>query len=74
MNKPKIIPVYVQRPNQPQTKTLIGEAPDNLSPEAVANRVRVPDGCFIDGKVMHRTDRKRIHWSLVANVNFRESK
>jgi hypothetical protein len=63
----RIIPVYVQRPNQPTSRTLVGEAPDNLSPDAVAKRVRVPDGCLIDGKVLW-PGRKFAYWCLVADV------
>jgi hypothetical protein len=44
---------------------LVGEAPDNLSPDAVAKRVRVPDGCLIDGEVVY-PGRKFAYWCLVA--------
>lgn len=65
-----IIPVEVQRPNQPQTRRFVGRASDELSPVEVAKRVGVPDDCLIDGRILTRKGERC--WSLVANVRFGE--
>ena len=59
-----LIPVEVQKPCQPQTARVVGEAHDYLRPEDVANEVGVPEGCFMEGKILKRRGERR--WSLVA--------
>lgn len=83
------IPVYVQPPCAPQKTRLVGHASDGLTAEEVAKEVGVPKGCFYEGKIMRRTVSKgrkaalgermdlepgAYHWSLVADVKFKERK
>jgi hypothetical protein len=64
------IPVYVQRPCQPNTHTLVGEAPESWTALQVAAHVGVPDGCLIEGKIVGRSARAKHgkRWFLVADV------
>ena len=64
------IPVYVQEPCKYNQRRFVGNASDDLPAEEVAKEMGVPDGCFLEGKVMRRKGEK--HWSIVANVKFRE--
>ena len=64
------IPVEVQEPNKPHTARVLGEAPDDLTAEEVAERVGVPDGCLVDGRIIRRGGAAR--WSLVAWVKITE--
>ena len=66
-----IIPVEVQRPCEPKSARFVGEASDDLSVGEVADRVGVPEGCFVTGKIMHGKKGRR--WSLVANIEFSQS-
>lgn len=68
MRTSDLIPVFVQRPNEPKTKRLVGEASTELTAAEVADQVGVPDGCLLDGKIMRRKGER--HWSLVALVRF----
>lgn len=63
-----IIPVEVQKPNQPHSAVVVGRADSRWSAEKVATWVGVPDGCLIDGKIIRRKGKAR--WSLVAYVEF----
>jgi hypothetical protein len=67
-----IIPVEVQQPNKPWSTRMVGSASDQLTAKQVAEKVGVPEGCLIDGKVMRRMGKAR--WSLVVNVRFGEPK
>lgn len=74
---PESIPVYVQRPNEPPG-VLVGEGYDNWTAEHVAKAVGVPEGCFLEGKIIRRNkkgDHNRyglppVRWSIIANVRF----
>lgn len=66
----KIIPVYVQKPNQPHSEVLVGNASDQSTADEVAKQVGVPEGCLVDGKIIRRKGEAR--WSLVAYVEFGE--
>jgi rRNA maturation endonuclease Nob1 len=66
-----IIPVEVQRPCEPKSARFVGEESDDLTAEEVAERVGVPVGCFIAGKIMKGKKGRR--WSLVADVKFGKS-
>jgi hypothetical protein len=68
-NNDLMLPVEVQRPNQPQSTRVVGAASDELTAEEVAKQVGVPDGHLIEGKILGGKKGRR--WSLVANVNFR---
>ncbi len=61
------IPVEVQQPNRPQTRRVVGHAPDTATAAEVAKLVGMPDGCLIDGKIMSRNGVRR---SLVGNIRF----
>lgn len=61
-----LIPVMVQKPNQPKSEVYVGMASEDLTPEEVADRVGVPEGCLCDGKILKR--KKQKVWSLVAYV------
>jgi hypothetical protein len=56
-----MIPVEVQKPNQP----------DDIAMEEVAKRVGVPDGCLLDGRIRRRKGQRQ--WLLIADVKFQES-
>jgi hypothetical protein len=68
-----MIPVYVQRPNEPPGLE-VGMADDKLDAASVAQLVKVPEGCFLDGKVIRRRKVKPgqlpTRWSIVADVRF----
>jgi hypothetical protein len=62
----KIIPVEIQQPCKPQTRRIIGEAPDNWTAGEVATAVGLPAGYLLDGKIIRRNGKAR--WSLVGWV------
>jgi hypothetical protein len=51
--------VEVQPPNRPNKAMYVGVQPDNLTAKEVAQRVGVPDGCFLDGKIITSRDGER---------------
>lgn len=73
-----IIPVAVQRPCEPKSRTFVGHASEDLTPVQVAREVGVPfdergSDCFMEGKIMkHRKGplKGQRYWSLVADVVF----
>jgi rRNA maturation endonuclease Nob1 len=66
-----MIPVEVQPPCKPDKARYVGTASDDSNAESVAKAVGIPEGCFIDGKIMKGRKKPR-RWSLVADVTFTE--
>ena len=57
--------VEMKPTDQPNKAMYVGVQPDNLTAEEVAQRVGVPDGCFLDGKIITSRDGER-RWSIVV--------
>lgn len=64
-----MIPVEVQPPCKPDKARYVGTASDSLTAAAVAKLVGVPEGCFMEGKILKGRKKPR-RWSIVADVTF----
>jgi hypothetical protein len=61
-----LIPVYVQRSDQPQTERYIGQASDSLTAEQVADRVGIPLDRVIEGRITR--SKGKFRWKFVVHA------